>query len=163
RAGRHAAVRERARVHLGLHRDAVAPGAVGADRGLRHPRVARHAQRASRFAAPPVRTGVPGREPTVDRHDDSGAAAGAGGHRPVMRRRLLLFRSVGYFAAGYFCSTTARLRTVMALYMATAALIALYGIYQLVAAVDHVPFVAVRVQSYFGIAASFRPNATFRE
>lgn len=87
----------------------------------------------------------------------------AGELRPVIQISLLLFMSVGYFAAVYFCSTAARLRTVMTLYMATAALIALYGIYQLIAALYHVPFVAVLVQSYFGIAASFRPNATFRE
>lgn len=93
------------------------------------------------------------------------AASGwrAGELRPVIQINLLLFMSVSYFAAVYFCSTAARLRTLMTLYMASATLIALYGIYQLIATLYHVPLVATLVQSYFGIAASFRPNATFRE
>jgi O-antigen ligase len=93
------------------------------------------------------------------------ASAGwrAGALRPLIQISLLLFMSTSYFATVFFCSRPARFKKVMAIYMATAALIALYGIYQVVAVLKLVPMVAPLVLSYFGIASSFRPNATFRE
>ncbi|HKY22402.1 MAG TPA: O-antigen ligase family protein [Vicinamibacterales bacterium] len=83
--------------------------------------------------------------------------------RTVIQICLLLFMSLSYFATVYFCSTQARLKQVMTIYLATATLIALYGLYQVVATIYYLPLVANLVRSYFGIASSFRPNATFRE
>lgn len=95
----------------------------------------------------------------------SGASAGwrATELRPVIQICLLFFLSLGYFATVFFCSTPARLKLVLTIYLASATLVALYGIYQIVAVLYYVPGVSVLVQSYFGIASSFRPNATFRE
>ena len=95
----------------------------------------------------------------------AGASAGwrATELRSVIQICLMLFMSLSYFAAVYFCSTAARLKQVMTIYLATAALIALYGVYQVVATIYYLPMVANLVQTYYGIASSFRPNATFRE
>lgn len=83
--------------------------------------------------------------------------------RSVIQVMFLLFTATSYFATVYFCSTAARLKLVLTIHMATAALVALYGIYQVIAAVYYLPMVARIVQTLFGMSGSFRPNATFRE
>lgn len=93
------------------------------------------------------------------------AAAGwrTGALRSVIQVSLLLFLSLGYFATVFFCATPRRLKLALTIYLATAALIALYGLYQMVGVLAHVPAVSTNVQSYFDAPASFRPNSTFKE
>jgi O-antigen ligase len=83
--------------------------------------------------------------------------------RPVIQICLLLFMSLIYFAAVFFCSTAKRVKQVLTIYLTTAALIALYGVYQVIATIYFLPMVAALVRTYYGITSSFRPNATFRE
>lgn len=83
--------------------------------------------------------------------------------RPVIQVCLLFFLSISYFAAVYFVSDTGRLKRAWAIYLMTAALVSLYGIYQMIATVYYLPMVANLVQTYYFIVSSFRPNATFRE
>lgn len=83
--------------------------------------------------------------------------------RSVIQVCFLLFMSAGYFATVFFCSEPEALKRALRLYLATAALIALYGLYQIVATIYYLPVVANLVQTYYFIVTSFRPNATFRE
>ena len=83
--------------------------------------------------------------------------------RSAIQICLLAFMSLGYFTTVFFCSEPAALKRALTIYLITAGLIALYGLYQIAATVYYLPFVAVLVQSLYGLVTSFRPNATFRE
>jgi O-antigen ligase len=83
--------------------------------------------------------------------------------RSIIQVIFLIFSSLGYFFTIYVCSDKARVKKILLVYIITASMVSLYGIYQLFAVFYRLPFVASLVMSYYEMPTSYRVHGTFRE
>jgi len=83
--------------------------------------------------------------------------------RSVLQVALLLFSASAFFVTLVVCSTPQRVRTATRLFIATTAVIGLYGLFQVVGAYLRLPLVGAYASSLFDTPRSLRPNATFAE
>ncbi len=87
----------------------------------------------------------------------------ATGFRSIVQIGFLAFSTSVYFAAVFFCSTPARVRLVTRLVVVTSALVALYGLYQMIGVRYRMPFLGLYAAGLYEQPASLRPNSTFQE
>jgi O-antigen ligase len=87
----------------------------------------------------------------------------AGDYRGVIQVAFLLFSASTFFVTLFFCSDARRLRFAVSGFIVLSALIALYGIYQMVGVRLRLPLVGVYASGLYEQPASLRPNATFQE
>lgn len=85
------------------------------------------------------------------------------GYRSIVQVAFLFFCASAYFATLFFCATPERVRRVTQLFLVVSAVVALYGLFQMVGVWFHVPLVGPAAASLYDTPASLRPNATFQE